>query len=348
MPIAYPTAMTGISGVRNNTSLNQLPSVDIVLTNDKSLWTRCVVIELGRDQNLNQNNGLKGMPRPVASVDKNGNPDGSGTQGMGWFPGYAIDLETGARLHMAFGENSFLGGDKGSDMIWNPTSRLVDGNGIYVKGGNQPIYVFGININNDGCPYYDGVTNWVYDQFQLNTLTSLKKVYTSLTWVASPLLKYGHELLESTVRMKVRVSKQYKDYVAKTANGATPTYSWNMDDLQTTTKSADELADALKLINVVPNPYYAFSEYERNRVDSRVKIVNLPDQCTVTIYNVSGKMIRQFKKDNQVTYIDWDLKNTIGVPVASGVYLIHVDVPGIGERVIKFFGGMRQIDLETI
>jgi hypothetical protein len=148
--------------------------------------------------------------------------------------------------------------------------------------------------------------------------------------------------------MKVRVSKQYKDYVAKTANGATPTYSWNMDDLQTTTKSADELADALKLINVVPNPYYAFSEYERNRVDSRVKIVNLPDQCTVTIYNVSGKMIRQFKKDNQVTYIDWDLKNTIGVPVASGVYLIHVDVPGIGERVIKFFGGMRQIDLETI
>jgi dUTPase len=121
-----------------------------------------------------------------------------------------------------------------------------------------------------------------------------------------------------------------------------------MDDLQTTTASRDVLASALDLINVVPNPYYAFSAYERNRIDTRVKIVNLPDQCTVTIYNVSGKMIRQFKKDNQVTTIDWDLKNTIGVPIASGVYLIHVEVPGIGERIVKFFGGMRQVDLETI
>ena len=125
-------------------------------------------------------------------------------------------------------------------------------------------------------------------------------------------------------------------------------YSCSMNDLQTTTASRDVLATALDLINVVPNPYYAFSEYERNRIDTRVKIVNLPDQCTVTIYNVSGKMIRQYKKDNQVTYIDWDLKNTIGVPIASGVYLIHVEVPGVGERIVKFFGGMRQVDLETI
>jgi flagellar hook assembly protein FlgD len=105
---------------------------------------------------------------------------------------------------------------------------------------------------------------------------------------------------------------------------------------------------ALDLINVVPNPYYAFADYERNRLDTRVKITNLPDQCTVTIYNVGGKMIRQYKKDNTTTSIDWDLKNSIGVPVASGVYLIHVDVPNVGEKVVKFFGGMRQIDLENI
>ena len=32
----------------------------------------------------------------------------------------------------------------------------------------------------------------------------------------------------------------------------------------------------LEMINVVPNPYKAYSEYERNRIDSRVKITNLP------------------------------------------------------------------------
>jgi len=148
--------------------------------------------------------------------------------------------------------------------------------------------------------------------------------------------------------MKLRVNKEYKDFTATGLNGGKPMYGWSMDDIKTTTASQDALTDVLDLINVVPNPYYAFSEYERNRIDTRVKITNLPDQCTVTIYNVSGKMVRQFKKDNLVTSIDWDLKNSIGVPISSGVYIIHVEVPGVGERIIKFFGGMRQIDLESI
>lgn len=347
MPLAYPTNYAP-SIARLNASIKYLPSVDIVITADKSKWTRCVVVELGRDANLNQGGGQPGKLRAAPSVDKDGNPDGSGTTGMGWFPGYAIDLETGARLHMAFGENSFLGGDNGADMVWNPSSREFDGNGLPVFGGNQPIWVFGVNINGEGCPYYDGTNTWVYDQFQTATTSSYKKLYTSLMWIANTLTADNHGFLESTARIKLRVNKQYTDFTATGKNGGRPMYSWSMNDLQTTTASRDALASALDLINVVPNPYYAFSEYERNRIDTRVKIVNLPDQCTVTIYNVSGKLIRQFKKDNQITYIDWDLKNTIGVPIASGVYLIHVEVPGVGERIVKFFGGMRQVDLETI
>jgi hypothetical protein len=68
----------------------------------------------------------------------------------------------------------------------------------------------------------------------------------------------------------------------------------------------------------------------------------------VSIYTVSGKLVRTFKKDSPVTSLDWDLTNSKAIPVAGGVYLIHVEVPGIGERVIKFFGGMRQVDLQGI
>jgi hypothetical protein len=46
--------------------------------------------------------------------------------------------------------------------------------------------------------------------------------------------------------------------------------------------------------------------------------------------------------------LDWDLTNSKAIPVAGGVYLIHIDVPNVGERVIKFFGGMRQVDLQGI
>jgi hypothetical protein len=32
----------------------------------------------------------------------------------------------------------------------------------------------------------------------------------------------------------------------------------------------------------------------------------------------------------------WDLQTEDGLPIASGMYIIHVDVPNIGEKVLKF------------
>ncbi|MGV3632535.1 MAG: T9SS type A sorting domain-containing protein, partial [Bacteroidota bacterium] len=170
----------------------------------------------------------------------------------------------------------------------------------------------------------------------------------NLTWVAYPMLAAEQTHLSTDVKLRVRINKEYNDFVASNDNQGRPMYSWSMDGISTVTADAETLKEALDLINVVPNPYYAFSEYERTRLDTRVKITNLPDQCTVKIYNVSGKLIRTFKKDSPVTSLDWDMKNQKGIPIASGVYLIHVEVPGAGERILKFFGGVRQIDLENI
>ena len=108
------------------------------------------------------------------------------------------------------------------------------------------------------------------------------------------------------------------------ANQGKPMYSWSMDDIATVTASQAQLKEALDIINVVPNPYYAFSEYERNRLETKVKITNLPEQCTVKIFTVNGKLVREFKKDSPITSLDWDLTNFKAIPVASGIYLIHV------------------------
>jgi hypothetical protein len=123
-------------------------------------------------------------------------------------------------------------------------------------------------------------------------------------------------------------------------------YAWGMDGYETKLNDQISLSQVLKQINVVPNPYYAFSEYERNKVDQRIKIINLPEKCTVTIYNVSGKLINQFKKDNAQTFIDWNLINRVGIPISSGVYIIHIDVPNVGETVRKAFIAMRAVDLQ--
>ena len=335
-----------------------------MLTTDRSLWTRCPIVELCRNQALNVGGAQPGALRKSQSVDKDGNPDNSGTTGMGLFPGYAVDLESGARLYMAFGENSFLGGENGADMIWNPTDRLVSNVGTPLMGGMHPVYVFSykqktINGFSSGFdfPAYDknvaenNSTNAAYTKYlevEGNSSSAKRELYGSLTWIAYPMLAPDQELLSTDVTIRLRVNKEYKNFEATGQNAGKPMYGWSMEKIATTLGSQDMLKEALAMINVVPNPYYAFSEYERTRLDTKVKIVNLPEVCTVRIYTANGILVRTFKKDSPQTYIDWDLTNHRAIPIAGVIYLIHVDVPNVGERVLKFFGGMRQADLQGI
>ena len=363
-PMSYYGTFNASS--KNNASISFLPSVDIVITDNKELWTRCPIMELGKNSVLNVGGAEPGEMRKSPSVNKEGEEDDSG-EGMGWFPGYAVDLETGARLYMAFGENSFLGGDNGADMIWNPTERLVSNVGTPVMGGMHPIYIFSAdqkqttgNSSSYDFPAYvsseaasDGThaLRVLWDDLQSTSSGSSsakRALYGSMTWICYPLLAEGYDFLSTDVTIKLRINKEYKDYVATGENSGKPMYSWKMDDISTVTESGDKLKEALDMINIVPNPYYAFSQYERNRLDTRIKITNLPERCTVDIYTVNGKLVRSFDKDSPVTSLDWNLTNKANIPIASGIYLIHVQVEGIGERILKFFCGMRQVDLQGI
>jgi hypothetical protein len=48
-----------------------------------------------------------------------------------------------------------------------------------------------------------------------------------------------------------------------------------------------------------------------------------------------------------LTSVDWDLKNHKGLPIAGGVYLIHIKADGVGEKLIKWFGALRPVDLNS-
>jgi len=103
----------------------------------------------------------------------------------------------------------------------------------------------------------------------------------------------------------------------------------------------------LDLVNVVPNPYRGYSEYENSPIDSRVKITNLPPDATITIFDMAGNVIRRITKSDERTYYEWDLKNASNVPISSGLYLIHVKSPGLGEKVVRWYGIMHAVDLDT-
>lgn len=347
-----------VSTAQNQARLASTDGVDIVFTADKSKWTRSVVVELCQETALAQGNGVVSKPRKRASVDKNGRSAGqSGYNaadgdlvsplGMGWFPGYAIDVETGRRLNIAFGENSFLGGEKGTDMLWNPTSKFFDNVGNAVFGGQHVIYIIQEDVNNSAMPIYDNCEtffNWTNG----TSATDNRNAWKSVTWVMYPMTIPGRTLLATDTRVKLRVYKSFENKVLSNENSGRPMFEWNMDGIATMVNQTEALVEALEMINIVPNPYYAYSQYERDRIDTRVKITNLPEQCKIKIFNVRGKLINAFDKDSPITSLDWDLKNFNGIPVAGGVYIIHIDVPGVGEKILKWFGGVRQPDLENL
>jgi hypothetical protein len=361
--------------------MEDIASVDIVFTADKSKWTRAVIIEMCPDKNLSEGKVERFKFRAAQSVDKNGNKAaiGSGPSddpdapnyiaetGMGWFPGYAINIETGERLNIMFGENSWLVADNGRDMLFNPTSGLFETFTDKPRfGGMHYVYIMD-HTRRDlqgtifDFPAYDA-GKYIRFGYTLNppAYDPIFDVawFSSVMYVGMPLSVNGQEWLNNDAKLRIRIAKPYGRYyslpldsssVVNSSNRHFPMYEFETESVATETANAEKSESDLDLIKVVPNPYYAYAGgpgYEQNSLDNRVKITNLPEQCVVTIYNANGTLIRQYKKDSEITSLDWDLKNFAGVPIAGGVYIIHVKADA-GETIIKWFGGLRPPDLNV-
>ena len=342
--------------------LSNLYSVDIVFTPDKSKWSRCPVIETGTDKVLSQGNREFWELRAHPSIDKNGNTgtteatyDGK-THSMGWFPGYAINVETGERLNIMYGESSWLAGDKGKDLIFNPTSNYESLNEV-IFGGKHYLYIFGSTFEMvpvaQFSPAYDEGA-WAYSKLidSITPTLSLQFIIRSLMWVSIPMAFPNEEWLSNEATVRIRVSRPYTRNsfmtgVSSPQNNNWPMYGFDTYDIAPTKNDLATAKSALDIINIVPNPYYSYSDYEETQLDNLVKITNLPEKCTISIFTVSGTLVRRFTKDDPVTIIEWDLKNHTGVPISGGMYLIHVEAPGIGERTIKWFGSLRPLDLHA-
>lgn len=365
---------------KQTSQMEDMFSVDIVFTPDKTKWTRSVVIEMCPDATLSQGKVSRFKFRAAPSVDKDGNPAPAGSgpsddpsapnyvadSSMSWFPGYAINVETGERMNIMFGEDSWLVEDNGRDMVYNPTSTLFDPvSGRARFGGKHYVYVMH-HITRDiqgrvyDFPAYDAckfIRNG-YTLYEVPTFLYEQAWFSSIAWVGMPLAVEGKEWLNNEVKVRIRLAKPYARFysttldsasIANSQNGHLPMYRFETEGVAYTEYDGEKAKTDLDLIQVVPNPYYAYAGgpgYENNALDTRVKITNLPEECTISIYNVSGTLIRQLTKDEPKTSIDWDLKNFAGVPIAGGVYIIHVKTRD-GEKIVKWFGGLRVPDLNV-
>lgn len=328
----------------NNSPFEKQSSVDLVLTSDTTKWSRCIVVESGGASGGEVTESAPGENAPQKRLNLRGGNIGYGV-GRGRFPGYAINIETGERLNVFFAEASHLPDENGRDMLFNPTSTTT-GN---IMGGRHYIYVSRSKYDSCNAMWNTMTNNGT--NYNSPVLAQLRALYGNTDWVSIPILKQGEQLLGTDIKVRIRVTKPYVNYVVPGGtNGGNPVYTFNTKEVIVPYSSDQSVANknALDLINVVPNPYYASSLYELNSNEFRVRFTNLPQKATISIYTASGILVRKFSKsDPTVNYIDWDLQNAKNIPIASGTYLIHINAPGVGEKTLKWFGVMRPLDFEN-
>ncbi len=380
-----------VSGVRD------LNNVDIVFTSDKSKWSRCVIVETANVYYTSQLEGLaleteNGADNfdvrdaPSVGLESGADglpaPDGDGV-GMGWFPGYAIDVESGKRLNIFFGENSvyradnpsiqglnpnYLGEEpRGGDMTFNPSNILTVATDIpslfdLYAGGQHFVYV--TDSEYDECAAIRERLDPNFGASPFRKRRALEQITWSGMLLAAEgtnMLSYDEGLIPNDVTVKLRVDNPYQVEDGTGEFNGYPTYLIKLDSVAADgIDTEDDMNEALRAIKAVPNPYLGYSAYETSQFTNTVKITNLPADATVTIYSLDGRFIRQYIRNEtgrsvtgnnrairqqQITpALEWDLKNSKGIPVSSGTYLVHIDAPGLGEKTIKWFGVQRQFD----
>ena len=361
-------------------ALTKIGNIDVVLTNDKSKWTRCAVLQFDTlsSSDVTKKKFILAKSRKP-SVDNNFKPDNSfsafdttASKGMSYFPGYAIDLDRGVRLNLMFSESSLLDPTDGNNLKWEPRGSLT------TFGTKSFIYVLN-NVYDKGISIEKALDSIYSESASFSLPNFLKEVrnwninnimYVGLMARQIDFINVGEVNLSiSDVRVKLRVQKEYQAYSNNpAATDCNPVYEFETGNFAGGRNIAEAGQSAMDLIRIVPNPYLSISGYENSQIDSRVKIVNIPSKCVVSIFNLSGTLVRQFNFDqtstlpyasvadgkieynrgvNYQTFLEWDLKNQLGIPIASGVYIIHVSSPQFGDKVLKWFGVLRPIDLDT-
>lgn len=126
----------------------------------------------------------------------------------------------------------------------------------------------------------------------------------------------------------------------------TPFRSGDVYRFTTTASKIDRVQEKSDLdeIAVVPNPYVAAARWEPPRLlasgrgERRIYFIHLPVECTIRIYTISGDHVQTILHQSPMNdgAESWDLKTKDGLDTAPGIYIFHVDAPGVGEKIGKF------------
>ena len=100
---------------------------------------------------------------------------------------------------------------------------------------------------------------------------------------------------------------------------------------------AADASDDLKDVKVVPDPYIAqySAKVETAEGESALEFQNIPTECTIRIYTMSGDLVQTLNHTDGTGSERWNLLSGSQQQIASGIYIFHVESP-FGNRIGRF------------
>ena len=110
-----------------------------------------------------------------------------------------------------------------------------------------------------------------------------------------------------------------------------------VSDMSVLGKVAVVADTTLDTIKVVPNPYIVRSRFNETPASRKLRFTNLPQECRISIYTVSGELIRVLDHFNRFDGNKWwDMRTANNQEVAPGLYIYHVESNNGQEKIGKF------------
>ena len=254
---------------------------------------------------------------------------------------------TGAAYAAPFDIEFRVGDRKGVDTSYTPSAALIP---------SYPLNFTTWNVSDPTNPHRMKVTV-VYDKDKRSISAADKQVMEGQIWDSTriTIMFPKHQKGQYHASWQVRFIKNPFDslnpviplksgdvYRFKTTRNPT-----RHDKFRFTVEGGQWLKEQAKRdmrnIYVVPDPYVVASSYESiyelaGYQQRRVDFVNLPPVCTIKIFSVSGKLIKELKHASAVDFgrESWDLTSEDGPEVAFGMYFFVVEADDLGISRGKF------------
>jgi hypothetical protein len=232
---------------------------------------------------------------------------GYAVQGKGWMPFQAFDISDPAnprQINVSFRYNNATPTKLQWDMSWDGT-QYTD----LTYGGRN--YTFFQTTSYD-------------PDYYVTTHPELDPTYNDVLYALWPAPRGTHPYLEAPWTL---------DIVPNYINTTVDVFSFTAPAAMT---SSNDLAKTdVEKINVFPNPYYGYQYRETSPTSKYVTFNHLPDNAIIRIFDLSGVLVKTINHVSTSGQFDtWNLANDNNYPVASGIYIVYVDMPDLGTTKI--------------